>query len=151
MVRQVTFTCTHWDGPSLSSALHLDLLPREVTILAGKTVPAWVYLARVVQKIYLNSRAGKGSGPHKLRVEIFCFLSVFKQKFILSFCIKQVESHPNKHRRLWIWQSTMWIKMVLIITPCFNYYLTHYLYCPSTSLSFEWNIKGKLQLKIYAV
>lgn len=28
-------------------------------------------------------------------------------------------------------------KMVLIITHSFNYYLTHYLYCPSTSLSFE--------------
>lgn len=36
-------------------------------------------------------------------------------------------------------------------TPCFNYCLTHYLYCPSTSLSFELNIKGKSQLNIYAV
>lgn len=73
-MRQVTFTCTHWDAPSLSSALHLDLLPREVTVSAGKTVPVGVYLARMEQKICLKSRAGKGSGPHKLGVEIFCFL-----------------------------------------------------------------------------
>lgn len=40
MVRQVAGACTHWGGPWMSSALHLDLLPGEVTILAAGTVPA---------------------------------------------------------------------------------------------------------------
>lgn len=88
MVRQITFTCTHWDGPSLPSALHLDLLPREVTILAGKTVPASVYLARTVQKIFLSSRSGKGSGPHKLGVEMFCFLQCLQKEVYFEFLYK---------------------------------------------------------------
>lgn len=53
----------------------------------GQCLPEFIF-CRMVQKIYQNSRAGKGSAPHKLGVKIFCSVQCLQTEVYFEFLYK---------------------------------------------------------------